>query len=462
MKNILLVLLIVAAIAVFAACEVTNETTVTETDKPETAETGKSTEEVKQEMIEGFDTENVVLSFWVLSDVHYGYLDQDSKLRTSLEFINSNSPYGNDLILVAGDILNSQKTTEVTGFRDAFDAVISSDIPVFGCLGPTHDIGESYESDTASTRGRRIIYKKLSDRFTMIDDEPQEELYWGRRHAVINGYHFFAVDGEGYALTDESKEWLRERLEAVTKAEPDKTVFVTGHLEQFGEVCSDFPQVVYFSGHTHIPFNTGDAIKQTSFTSVHVGGMAYFRQKSRTSSNYLDFDQTTASYAQGYRVDVDKNGCICLSRADFYYGEFIKEKWVIPAVNDENHLKVYPDKRREGSAPCFSGNAKIQIQRVENHPSTVVILFDAAELNSSEPVTQYIVNLYGIGADGKETFIQNKEISSLYMLYPDPAEMPKEYSVMFEDVGTNIKLKATVTAYDCWSAGTNSISAELN
>ena len=461
MKNILLVFLVAVAIATFAACKVTNETTVTENDKSETAETGKNTEEVTPEMIEGFDTENIELSFWVLSDVHYGYLDQDSKLRASLEFINSNSPYGNDLIIVAGDILNSQNTIEVTGFRDAFDAVISSDIPVFGCLGPTHDIGESYESDTVSTRGRRIIYKKLSDRFTIADVEPQEELYWGRRHAVINGYHFFAVDGEGYALTDESKEWLRKSLETVTKAEPDKTVFVIGHLEQFGEMCKDFPQVVYFSGHTHIPFNTGDAIKQTTFTSVHVGGMAYFRQKSRTSSNYLDFDQTTASYAQGYRVDVDKNGCICLHRVDFYYGEFIKEKWIIPAVNDENHLKVYPDKRRNGSAPSFSDNAKIQIKRADAHPSTVVVEFDAAESNSFEPVTQYLVSLYSIGADGKETFIQNKEVSSLYMLYPDPAEMPKEYSAVFDGVDTSIKLKTVVTAYDCWSAGTNSISTEL-
>ena len=134
---------------------------------------------------------------------------------------------------------------------------------------------------------------------------------------------------------------------------------------------------------------------------------------------------------------------------------------MIPAVNDENHLTAYPNIRRDGAAPCFPSDAQVKIKRVETHPSTVVAEFDAAESNGAEPVTQYVVSLYGVGTDGKETFILNKEVSSLYMLYPDKADMPKKYTAILDGVDTNIKLKAVVTAYDCRSIGANSISAEL-
>ncbi|MFB7916779.1 metallophosphoesterase family protein [Streptomyces sp. NPDC056061] len=113
----------------------------------------------------------------------------------------------------------------------------------------------------------------------------------GYYESDVKGVHLFTVNTETYDSDTAQRAWLKKRLAEVTSdpAYAGKPVLVQGHrpttnTTMDGQQASNpglaadlsaFPQVVLFSGHSHLNINDDRSIHQRDFTSVNDGSMSY-------------------------------------------------------------------------------------------------------------------------------------------------------------------------------------------
>lgn len=195
-----------------------------------------------------FDESNIVLSFSAMSDIHQqvGQEKVKDKLVRALDYAEELAGGTLDVALFAGDL--TEDTWKKTGLKDQPDytteynadiamlktaieeSIDVNETGVFYCLG-NHDTDPSVLGDVM-TEMPALFYSQLGEEFFRIDtadSEPAE----GRRHAVVNGYHFLSVNPARYwtlnGYEKSTLDWLDEKLSTITKESPDRYVFVTAH-----------------------------------------------------------------------------------------------------------------------------------------------------------------------------------------------------------------------------------------
>ena len=409
---------------------------------------------------ENFDASNIVFTFAAISDIHMGLYKQDEKLKDSMEFLNSRLVNRLDAVMIAGDLTNSYNASkdesQITTFRDIMINTLPQETAFFYCLGRAHDCG-GYDTSGVQRTGdaqREKFYELLGDRFRVGETQTYDELVDGYKHSVINGFNFFALDMVAGDYSNQSLKWLRNKLEEVTTAEPSKPVFVTTHVPAdstaLRKVLSDFPQVIHFSGHEHIPFNTQRAILQGDFTELFLGGMAYYRETNVDSLSIYD-NGNTFEYSQGFVVEVDANNNTRVLRYDMYYKDVLDITWVIPAAKeDKSHLTTYVlENFRNGEKPVFPENAEVTFEfPQENIADPIKISFPRAQSVDGMEITHYAINVaYKDG--GGNSYSETMTISSLLVKHPDGVGLPEIYTVEVPGVAPPYSFKVTVRAYTC-------------
>ncbi|WP_193433113.1 chitobiase/beta-hexosaminidase C-terminal domain-containing protein [Streptomyces luteocolor] len=113
----------------------------------------------------------------------------------------------------------------------------------------------------------------------------------GYYESTVGGVRLFTVNTETYNSDSAQRAWLKKRLAELT-AEPAHArtpILVQGHRPAPGtamdgqqasnprltEDLSAFPQVIYFSGHSHLNINDERSVHQRDFTAVNDGSMSY-------------------------------------------------------------------------------------------------------------------------------------------------------------------------------------------
>ena len=419
---------------------------------------------------ENFDVNNISLTFAVLSDLHIGLHKQSEKLESGMKFLSRRIPNGLDAVLLNGDITNSfdasKNENQIIAARDGLVNNLPENTVFFYSLGPSHDCGGYDERESPDgDSDRKVFIDVLGNRFHSADVESKEELEKGMKHAIIEGYHFFSLDIEKADYSSDALKWLREELEKVTKAEPNKSVFVMTHIPAsttLSEILNDFPQVIYFSGHEHLPFNHPSAIFQGNYTSLSIGGFAYYREAEVDSFSNRD-NNNNYEYAQGYLVEVDTNGNTRVLRYDFYNEEVLDESWVIPSPkDDESHLEFYSNKvLNKIDKPEFPENAEVSIKVNEENPfAPVEITFPAAKAADGNPVIYYAVTIDVVEGSGVNESI-TKNISSMYMKYPNNENMPESYTVYVDGVATPYSYNVSIKAYNSRNRNSAALEGQL-
>lgn len=496
-KAITLLFCLSLCISVFAGCAASSEEHVCSTLSPEqlnatqsaspdnpndsdNSESNKKTEEEKLNEFndkfyttysnENFDAKNISLTFAVLSDLHIGLHKQSEKLESGMKFLSRRIPNGLNAVLLNGDITNSfdasKNENQIIAARDGLVNNLPENTVFFYSLGTSHDCGgyDAKESPTGDS-DRKVFIDVLGERFHSADAETKEELEKGMKHAIIGDYHFFSLDIEKEDYSSKALKWLREELEKVTTAEPNKSVFVMTHIPasvNLSEILNNFPQVVYFSGHEHFPFNHPCAIFQSKYTSLSIGGFAYYREENVDSMSNQD-NNNNYEYAQGYLVEVDNNGNTRVLRYDFYNEEVLDESWVIPSPKDDgSHLDLYSNKMlNKIDKPEFPENAEVSIKVSEEDPfAPVEITFPAAKAADGNPVIYYSVTIDIIEGSGVSESI-TKNISSMYMKYPNNENMPESYTVYVDGVATPYSYNVSVKAYNSRNRNSAALEGQL-
>lgn len=417
---------------------------------------------------ENFDVNNIVLTFAAISDLHIGLHQQTSKVEKGMQFLSRRTLNGLDAVLINGDLTNSYRASkdenQIATVRDVLVNNLPQNTSFFYSLGTSHDAdGFNTTTNKSGKEQREAFIRVLGDRFSSADIENEKDLKNGCKHAVINNYHFLSLDNENNDYTTASLKWLQNELKTITAAEPNKTVFVMTHIPasaSLNKVLKEFPQVIYFSAHEHIPFNTPVAITQNSYTSLAIGGFAYYREESVNCLSLQD-NNNNYEYGQGYLIEVDKNGNTRALRLDFFNETVLKESWVIPSPkSDKSHLEVYSSRKNYEKA-LFAEDAQISIDVDEtNLFAPVKITFPAAKASDGQPATMYNITVEiseGSGTTREETL----NISSLYMKYPNGIGMPESYTVTVDGVASPYSYKVVVKAYNCLGRATSTLKGEL-
>ncbi len=267
-------------------------------------------DDVSPAEIEGYiikTDEKPLLSFFVMSDVHTSTLDDKNRgiwqsHSDTLASINADP----DLIISNGDQINDND----------------------GNTAPDHEVVKTIFDENMSRVGIEGTPVLMSHGNHDVANADMAEHYgdWfpdaagGYYERTIGGHTFLVIDTEDYSGAQRT--WLQERL-AELSAEPDalsKPVFVIGHRPTSKTVhegaqssnptlsddLAEHPQVVYFSGHSHLNLFDERSIWQGGFTAVNDGSMSYTETPHDAYQIYGDtlWEEVTIPTAQALYVEL--------------------------------------------------------------------------------------------------------------------------------------------------------------
>ncbi|WP_342430921.1 metallophosphoesterase [Neobacillus sp. FSL H8-0543] len=237
------------------------------------------------------------LVFAVISDTHISpkKLTYNTKFKNALKDLSAIAP-DYELLAVVGDLTNKGLSSEYDLFNEILSEYGKSKITLFPVIG-NHDWYESYKYPKHT-----VTDAQIAKRF--IDKMNVPNLYYDK---WIKGYHFIAIASEkspktmsesssnsafinSAFISDEQLDWLEKTL--AIKASSDKPIFVFLHQPIIDTVYGSklgtgqkdpmlltllkkYPQIIFFSGHSHNPLNHTNNIIQDGITMVNTSSVAY-------------------------------------------------------------------------------------------------------------------------------------------------------------------------------------------
>ncbi|MDR3143156.1 MAG: metallophosphoesterase [Tannerellaceae bacterium] len=306
------------------------------------------------------------ITFGVISDVHTGITPvlghgNNLCLQNAFDYL-SDPELKAAFVLVNGDFSDYGTQDEFEVFRRIRDRHLR--IPLIATMG-NHDANqwELFECATGSK---------------------------GNDVNSINGYYFITVS-PGAGVLDTStmratgrhtdnyeyiRDWLGKQVAAAKAASGGKPVFVFGHhpiSENTGldGLFDNDPQVVYFSGHIHLPNNSPLGVRQDNgFTEVNTA--------------------VTGLVAQGLIVEADKKGNIRIITQDFNRRQKVQE-W---QFNIDRPLP-YTNAIRlpQAKAPVFTPGTAVNVGDVT--ANAAVVSFKNAVIPQPNPVNDIVFSYRG-------------------------------------------------------------------
>ena len=307
----------------------------------------------KNEKSGTFDETNIVLSFSAMSDIHQqkGKTQYADKLVRALDYAEELNGGPLDVALFAGDLTeetwrqnNDDYSTEynadVAMLKETLERSLNlEETAVFYALG-NHDTDPSRLGVEHMGGMTELFYRQLGEKFFWVDAaDSQPEI--GRRHAVVNGYHFLSVQPDEYwtlrGYSDETLSWIDAQLKKITAENPEQYVFVAAHPAVYGtvfgsylgkwadldlsDIMKKYPQVIYFSGHIHNVLQEEAQISQNgAFTAIDCGSVKYTPRMNNLNDSGTNFDNSVGTriddFSQGLLVQVDGNGNVRVTRCN--------------------------------------------------------------------------------------------------------------------------------------------------
>lgn len=342
-----------------------------------------------------FDINNIALSFCVMSDVHITSSKPEDQCRQNYENA-MRLAYGHskdnklELLLIAGDIVENiawdkeygKHLYELYAFKELTDKLLKEDTALFFCTG-NHDKSPvaNYEKNFTDTFTGT---KEDIDRYYKYDIDMESVFaYTGNRHAVINGYHFISV-----AMHGDYVSYMKPLLDKISKDEPEKPIFVAYHyhaaetvyathyssgkgLDDLKELLNAYPQVIFFSGHSHNALENPRAIWQGNFTAIDTASLRYLDDNSLINFNIkipvnATHGEVFAFASECMLVEVDKCHNVRFTCFNTYRGDIVATYTVGAPKADGSHLLSYTQDREKLSSPPRFTDADFSLTKQDN------------------------------------------------------------------------------------------------
>ena len=297
------------------------------------------------------------------------------------------------------------------------------------------------------------------------------------KETVINGYHFITVSTGDSVYNTTSyhlhKTWLEERLAAANAKNPHKPIFVFIHHTMAGtdligshqaeavgagdlyDVFKQYPQVVTFSGHSHVSFSDPRNIWQGDYTALNCGSVYYTALDTTHHltaggiDNAADAGEAFAPFNRGESstaliVEV-KGTKVTVRRIDNYWNIEIPTKFVFDTSKPKSKFPYLESKRIEASAPPqFAAGSAITLDKIMDNG--IEYTFPQAMTNNSripdEGAFAYEVSIKeqpsGAAAD-------TARLQALYFMFPRPTSVSYDTKKLQPD--TSYEISVTPVGY---------------
>lgn len=308
-----------------------------------------------------------VLRFAVASDVHYCDTNHRSPLRfknainTIYTYADSQDYKGLDALYIVGDFTNRGTPQQMADFKADCDAVLRPETLLAVTLS-NHELHYGEGEDKAVADFCRT--------FNMPTD----------RHEVIKGIHFISMSttndgGVWHDSFDAAKrEYLQNELAKAAADGADKPIFVFQHPgvintmpgSGYGnltiyEYLAKYPNVIDFSGHSHMATTDPREIHQRDFTALSTGGITSISSASNWLHKHLSNElYNPYDYAQMLLVEVDAENTVCIKSLDAVACKwFDNAKFIYPARGKEGF--EYTDNNRPAPFIAMKGGAALKV-----------------------------------------------------------------------------------------------------
>jgi hypothetical protein len=272
-------------------------------------------------------------------------------------------------------------------------------------------------------------------------------------HIEINGFHFITMSSSHGCEYDSDKvEYAAKELKAARESDPKKPIFffqhphltdtVSGSIywadEAFITTLMDYPQVIDFSGHSHVPINDPRSIHQRHFTCLGTGSLSYF-ELDEFDKHYGTHPPHKEDCAQMLIVEADANGAVRIYPYDVLTDNFFPFVWEIDEPWNVDSFKYTDARYKTTDAPWFE-NAEVTVSDITDKGFKVT--FPQAKTK-----TEY-VNDYKIVIKEANTglTVKQKKIWSDYYFY----NMPETLSMDFDDLKADTEYVIELIAGSFW------------
>jgi len=437
------------------------------------------------------------MSFGVLSDVHVRSADEPlfttEYLVKAFEYFRDN---GADGVLIAGDIADRGRVSELKYFADAWYRVFPGDkapdgrhvekLFVYG----NHDREGWTWCSQEDQKKPEIIANAIGyseESYAKTWEECFHEKFAPIWIKDVKGYKFVGRHW-GYA----------DRLDAFLTAHADelkgsKPFFYTQHDHSRGTVFGDwawgnddgsstkalskFPNAVAFSGHSHYSLTDERAVWQGAFTAINTASLRYASkdynlrdnvwhngwgyqqwQRSRTSPELDHFEGKQGMLVQVY------DGEMRIRRLQFVYGtEALGPDWVIPLPCPGGRPMDYAKRAAKRVAPAFAADARLEIKQFtdEKKRNRVNVTFPAARpVNGCRPF-EYEVTATLREDDVDILACQKRVLAADFHMPPSQCGRPTTCSFTDAELPPEGHLTFEVRPLDCFGLKGKPVSASF-
>ena len=395
----------------------------------------------------------------VLSDLHYKAGDGavDTAFITMMEQFKTE---GLDVVMITGDIGYACEEAEYEKFWAAWDTVVpdAETAPELVIVSGNHEFDRAvFNKESYGEAVERILRV-----FNFGENMNQ--------HTVVNGYHFITINSESEythgKFTEVSTTWLKEQLDAAVAENPNMPIFVTAHQTLLNttygsdwdaslnktaalyELLKDYPQVVYFAGHSHYPFENERSIYQDTFTCVDV-----------TSMNYMSIEDGSKNYEYQGALLVTVSGAdkqITIDRYKINHGaegdtaEKIKDSWVLNLPLNPAEFTYTAARAESRTAPVFAEGSAVTVSDVAQN--TAKVTFPAA-------THEDYVHAYQITVKNGETVALSQKVNGDF--HKPAAEQAASFSVKLSGLEAGTTYTLEVVALESFGKASQPLTLEF-
>lgn len=219
------------------------------------------------------------------------------------------------------------------------------------------------------------------------------------------------------------EEWVLKQIKSAVAEDPNKPILLVSHqgfkntVEYTGdrtwigsysvafyEALKQYPQVIHFSGHSHIPLNDPRSIYQDGFTMIQTAtlGKDFWMEGSDIGSDGLNNGHPAdgGDASQGLMVSISTENIVTVRRMDIRTGTLVGTPWILDipkmVAGSQDAYLYTPEKRAQDSiTPGIPDGVRMKLSNITSNSVTINVPEDKIKV-TNETDTDDIVKTYQI------------------------------------------------------------------